>query len=212
VKYAGHKIGEKRKDLDKYIPNVNYKKDRATYESGILKCTKRKVRDGKTVVIVGGGYGVTATEAAKKVGAEGRVYVYEGSAEFIEKCKRTLKVNGVLGSVSLHPAIVGDFENLRGFKGNPEYIDPSLIPECNILELDCEGAELNILKRMEISPDTIIVETHGHKGGDLEKVKRELKRNGYSIEHVEYADESKKQFCKKNDILVLQAERTNSCS
>jgi hypothetical protein len=41
-------------------------------------------------------------------------------------------------------------------------LPPSELPPCNVLELDCEGAEVEILREMNIQPRVILVETHDH--------------------------------------------------
>jgi len=212
VRYSGYEIGETRKTLDKYIPGVKHKSDRETYESGILKCINRRVNEGDIVVIVGGGYGVTATASAKKIGRDGKVYIYEGSTEFVEKTQNTLEVNNVLKRAVIRHAIVGKEVELRGERGNPNQVSPESLSECDILELDCEGSEVEILKNMNMNPKTIIVETHGHKKSNLKKVSNVLKEKGYKIEQKEYADDSKKEFCEENEIFVLEAVSTSAKS
>ena len=41
-----------------------------------------------------------------------------------------------------------------------EGILPEELPSCDVLELDCEGSEIDILRRMVITPRVIIVEIH----------------------------------------------------
>jgi hypothetical protein len=43
---------------------------------------------------------------------------------------------------------------------NTKKIDVEDLPECDVLEMDCEGAEKEILKKLQIKPRVIIVETH----------------------------------------------------
>jgi hypothetical protein len=52
------------------------------------------------------------------------------------------------------------------------------------LELDCEGAELEILRKLEIEPRAIIVETHAHLGSPPKEIKRLLEERSYEVVSV----------------------------
>ena len=48
----------------------------------------------------------------------------------------------------------------QGMADDVEVIDPADLPACDVLEMDCEGSELGILKGMQIRPRVLIVELH----------------------------------------------------
>jgi hypothetical protein len=50
-----------------------------------------------------------------------------------------------------------------------------------VLELDCEGAEKEILEKFETKPNVIIVETHPELGTGPEKITKILNEQGYEI-------------------------------
>jgi hypothetical protein len=59
------------KVLNKYIRIINY-------EGPLIRGMKECIQNGETVVIVGGGYGVSSVIASKLVRPMGRVIVFEG--------------------------------------------------------------------------------------------------------------------------------------
>ena len=64
--------------FDSFFPRGPHP-DPERYEESIIRGLEDNVRDGDSVVIVGGGWGVTATIAAREAGASGTVVVYEGA-------------------------------------------------------------------------------------------------------------------------------------
>lgn len=58
---------------------------------------------------------------------------------------------------------------------------PSAIPECDVLELDCEGAELDILRTLDGDPRVIIVEIHPRVGCPAPEVEAAFAEMGYAI-------------------------------
>jgi len=63
------------------------------------------------------------------------------------------------------------------------------LKKCNVLEIDCEGAEVDILKELDIKPRVIIVETHPSKGASTKKVSKIMRNRGYRVK-VEGEDPS----------------------
>ena len=90
------------------------RKDRSNYESGLIAGMEDHIESGDDVVIVGGGWGVTAVKAAEKTGNGGTVTVYEGSKKEVEQVRQTVKTNGYSDIVTVKHAIVGRALNLRG--------------------------------------------------------------------------------------------------
>lgn len=181
--------------------------DRPSYESGLISSLEAHVTEGDHTVIVGGGWGVTAVKAAQSAGDSGSVTVYEGSASEIEKIKWTVQLNTVPDVISVHHNIVGSLVSLRGNAGDPTQLSPTELPECDVLELDCEGSEIHILKNMDIRPRVIIVESHGMYDVPPTKIKSLLNELSYTVVSEEIADEGERNHCVENDIFVLTAVR-----
>lgn len=136
------------------------------FNDGLVSSYEELVATGDEVVIIGGGYGVTAVRAAQIVGDSGRVTVYEGGEEQVEVVKETVELNGVSALCETRHAIVGDEKMLYGDSGGADRIPPDELQDCDVLEMDCEGSELQILKNMEIRPDTLIIELHPNQYTD----------------------------------------------
>lgn len=138
-------------------------------EGGEVNCHKHYTRKGDHVLIIGGGRGVSTVRAAREVGIKGSVTVYEGSLQYVELINQVIELNEMADRCTTKHAIVGPGFNL----GAPIYNDqnseemkqipPQDLPDCDVLELDCEGAEFNILPEISIKPRIIIVEIHPGK-------------------------------------------------
>lgn len=181
--------------------------DRPHYESGLVAGIHDYAEAGDDVVIVGGGWGATAVIAARLVGESGHVTVYEGSKTWVERSKNTIRTNGVEDLVTVVHGIVGPSVNLRSESGDAREITPTDLPECQVLELDCEGAELQILKHMEIRPRTILVESHGMQGATSSAVSEQLENMSYSIRSKVVADEGLHEACIADDVYAITAVR-----
>lgn len=145
--------------IDKYI--LSHYKDHPTKEGGLVSSHKSITQPGDTVVTVGGGKGITGVRAAWIVGKSGRVRIYEGGLESVQNIKKTSEMNGVSDRCSVHHGIVGEEKNVYGGDStDAEIVAPEDIPSCDILELDCEGSEIEILEGLEFQPRGIIVELH----------------------------------------------------
>ena len=115
---------------------------------------------GEHVCIIGGGFGVTTVHAAREVGREGSVTVFEGG-QIASEVRQVARWNDVDDVVTVEEAIVGDSTALyQGMADDAEVIDPADLPTCDVLEMDCEGSELGILQGMQIRPRVLIVELH----------------------------------------------------
>lgn len=72
--------------------------------------------------------------------------------------------------------------NREGLIETVPTLEPSALPECEVLELDCEGAEVGIIKNLNIRPRMIFVEVHPTKlTTDATEVNEQLKQKGYHI-------------------------------
>lgn len=180
---------------------------RPNYESGLARGLRNNVQEGDKAVIIGGGWGVTTAIAAKQVGKTGQVTVFEGATDCIANIEGTLDLNNVSDRVEIRHAIVGPEIRLRGTKGEAAHIGPDDLPDCDVLELDCEGAEVEILKNMSIRPRTILVETHGMYDAPTKKVQELLASLSYKIVDERVADAGLEEQCIENDIQVLVANK-----
>lgn len=189
--------------------NTPSRNDDPEYEYALVKGIRSHVTSGDTVVIVGGGWGVSSVAAARKVGSTGKVVTYEGGAEYTAICKRTVEFNGVEDIVDVRNVVVGTANDIMGRSGTLEFLSVDELPACDVLVLDCEGTEREILTEMEIRPETLIVETHGMYDAPTRKIETVLATLGYDVSSKEIAMRGDlRDFCRENDIFVLQAQRS----
>jgi hypothetical protein len=141
----------------------------------------RYVDEGDRAVVIGGGWGLCAVAVARRAGESGRVTVFEGSEKFAERCRETVRLNSIESRVEVHHATVCETGKLWGDVGSAEVVEPESLPDCDVLQIDCDGAELEILKRMSIRPRRAIVEIHGMFDVSEEDVDSVMNRYGYEI-------------------------------
>ncbi|WP_302081592.1 hypothetical protein [Salinibaculum rarum] len=179
--------------------------ERPHYESGLIDALRRYVTTGETVVIVGGGWGVSAVVAAKLVGENGSVIVFEGGATKVEHVRETARLNNVADRITVHHAIVGDKISLNARGGSPRQLPASELPSCDVLELDCEGAEISILEDLSVRPAVINVETHGFLGAPATDVADRLEALSYEVVSKVVAEQDQATLAREHDIYVLTA-------
>jgi hypothetical protein len=129
---------------------LGYLSSKPEIEEGVVSAHEKFTEQGDTVVIVGGGDGVTAVRAGKIVGESGKIYIYEGGKGAISKIDSVLNLNGTREITSIHHSVVGEEINVYG--GSTKSADitsASELPNCDVLELDCEGAEVEVLKALK---------------------------------------------------------------
>lgn len=139
------------------------------------------VRTEDDVVVVGGGYGITSVTAAREVGPDGSITIYEGAQKYCKSLKQTVKLNDVSDRTTVEHAIIGEAIILKDDPGEATQVHPGDLPACDVLEMDCEGAELGIVKNIEQSPRTLIVETHPREGAPTNMVVDAMKEQEYEI-------------------------------
>lgn len=169
------------------VPGTEFDDDRDAYpahESAVVSALRRRVRRGDSVVVVGGGWGTTTVVAARMTHFEGDVTAYEPSSKMLETLRRTVAVNRVDEVVTLEHAAVGSVsassERIFG-SADGDAVAPEAIPECDVLDIDCEGAELEVLRGLRFRPRVVTVEAHPHLGGKPDEVEAELRRLGYAV-------------------------------
>jgi soluble P-type ATPase len=157
----------------------------SSFEGALASVHREHTRPGDRVVVVGGGFGVT-TVAAARAGAS--VTVYEASADRLAALRRTLRLNGVDAErVTLRQAVVGELAEAeaaeKGLNTDVPTVAPADLPDCDVLELDCEGAERTVLEGLSATdsrPRLVAVEVHPIKlGGSPGEVLDLLDSMGY---------------------------------
>ena len=212
VRYGGIIVADRRLG-DAWAPRhwtPDHTADMADYESALMSGLSRATRAGDNVIVVGGGLGVTATHAAGLVGPSGHVICYEGSPLLSESVGKTAALNGLAERVKVECAIVGAAIGVYRNRGEklPPVLPAAELPACDVLELDCEGAEITILRDMRISPRVALVETHGMLGTPSREVRATLQARGYVVTDLGIAEPDLGQFCEANDVRVLLGERS----
>lgn len=186
----GVKTSHRRRSPDPYLPEFVVSRtpaypDDPDYEEQLLGSLRERVEPGDHVVVVGGGQGISAITAAEVVGPDGSVTVYEASKRMVKQLEANVDVNGHERVVDVRHAVVGSYgeqsEETYGSTGEASVVDPTDLPECDVLELDCEGAETEILSGLVVRPRTIIVETHEHLGATETEVREHLTRMDYEV-------------------------------
>ena len=163
IHYAGIPICHDRKWGDHLVPItwVPYeaRTDIPDYEATLIAGLREIVSPGDNVVIVGAGLGVTAVVAALRAGPLGTIQCFEGSKRRVKSAEQTAARNKI-PNIRIHHAVVA--KSLNVYEGDIGIVLPvSQLPTCDVLELDCEGSEVEILRELTIQPRMILVETHG---------------------------------------------------
>lgn len=210
LSYNGVLVNRTRKPLDFLIRHDggwDHYTHNHSYESEINRRLRHHVRLGDDVVVVGGGLGTSTVVAARQAGDDGFVTTYEGAREMVENVLEAAELNGVDDVVEVNHAVVSQAISLRGDSGGADTVQPHELPDCDVLELDCEGAEIEVLEEMSIRPHTVIVETHGMHDTPPEEVKAALRRLEYDVRSQEVAENwsPAEQFCVENGIDVVTA-------
>jgi hypothetical protein len=184
--------------------------DMPNWEATLVAGLNETIRPGDNVVVVGGGVGVTAVIAALRTGSNGTVQCFEGSKQNVRWVKQTAARNKVT-NLSVHHAVVAKQIAVYG-PGNDvgPVLPPSQLPPCDVLELDCEGAELQILRELAVQPRVILVETHGLYGAPTDVVALMLRKRGYAVSNRGPAEPDAAEICMKDDIQVLLGIRQNA--
>lgn len=205
IHYAGVLVGRRRIG-DWLVPklyNPPQIDSEPGYEEALIKALNAHVQPSDKIVVVGAGVGVTCVVAARNAGPDGAVTCFEGDAAGCSSLARVAELNGVGDRIKIHHAVVGKAIGVYGNSVANRIVRPVDLPDCDVLELDCEGAEICILSEMTIRPRIIAVETHGFLGAPTAEVRRLLEQIGYSVEDFGYAEPRYAEVCTRNDIRVL---------
>jgi len=212
--YNGYEVSQSIRYWDTLFKEKSYLRhpmahDDELYESKLCSAIEEAVKPDNHVVIVGGGYGVTALHAACQAGTTGKVTVFEGSKKRFKKLVRSFEINGFDSRINPVNAFVGA---ASGITGTPveNCVSPTELPNCDVLELDCEGTELELLNNLSINPRTVLVETHGLAGSSTDDCKVSLEKAGYRVVCLGLAEPHKREMCVENDIRVLLGRKADS--
>lgn len=150
----------------------------SNYEGALIEALRENVTASDEIVVVGGGVGVSTVIGAR---CANHVTVFEAGERYETLCE-TIEINNISETVDTRKKLVGPNISVTGTP-TEQSVDPQDLPECDILELDCEGAELAILQNLQIRPRTIIVECHGVFDAPASVVREELTGLSYSVEN-----------------------------
>jgi precorrin-6B methylase 2 len=151
------------------------------HEAELISAIRNYIKSDENVLVIGGGTGASTVAVAHQVGIKGTVITYEGNKNSVNVVNDTINLNKVEDRVSVKHMIVEKPVHLMGFVGEASTILAKDFPECDVLVMDCEGAELPILQNLIIKPRLIIVETHPMFDSPEEKIIELLKNLGYDI-------------------------------
>jgi hypothetical protein len=148
------------------------------YKQGTIGSLREYCEHDDHVVVIGGGLGVSAVVGAH---AADTVTVYEGGIDIAERTRGTAGLNRVEDTITVTEAIVAEDRDVYGENITDTTVSPGEIEDCDVLEMDCEGAEVPILREMEIEPRVIIVESHPPFDAPPKQVRSLLTERGYEI-------------------------------
>ncbi|HET7325081.1 MAG TPA: FkbM family methyltransferase [Halococcus sp.] len=151
------------------------------YEFALIRGVKKVVRPGDTVVVVGGGFGVSSVTAARNAGPTGRVIIYEGNPKRVAICRRTVAANDVDDRCEVIHAVVATPDTVEGTVTDVGVLPPNDIPDCDVLELDCEGAEKQILTELKQKPRALVVEYHEFRGVSENDIRVLMENREYTV-------------------------------
>lgn len=194
--------------IEDYLPG-EFSGIQPAYKQPNVAAIREHVGAEDTVVIVGAGQGVTTVVAARQAW-RGSVYAYEPGLKWVELTEGAVRLNAVDDRVTLIDTSVGDIITSQGSDTSAaSKTDPEELPECDVIELDCEGSEIEIIAGLSTLPDVIIVETHGFRGAPTEDTVATLEDRGYEVTD-RMAVERGEKYASDRDAYVLIASKTDS--
>lgn len=154
------------------------------YEGPMCDAIHQSIQPGDDVVVIGAGLGVTTVLAAEQSAPDGSVVAFEPAPDRAKLTQRTVDINGVSESVDVRNRAVETPKHINGEPSPNEGVDINQVPSCDVLELDCEGSEIEILDRMTRRPRAIRVEYHENYGSARNDVEERLQSMGYETKHM----------------------------
>lgn len=155
-----------------------------TEELGILLSHDDIYKPDDIILAVGVGSGISLIHNATKNRIVGSYIGIEASREQIERAFENANLNGIDSTM---------YELIEGFVGNPDNVYGKLtqhssrfidINQMNfsVLELDCEGSEVEIIRDLTVKPRNIIVELHPmYRSIDIDEFLDSMRIKGYKL-------------------------------
>ncbi|WP_226022582.1 hypothetical protein [Halomicrobium salinisoli] len=163
------------------IPLLDLTDEFPAYEATLIDAVRSAVESGDDVVVVGGGWGVSSVVAARRAGPDGAVTAFEPARHRYRYVRETAALNGVDDRVAVRHALVGPGVKVDGDGSGAARLPPGDLPDCDVLVLDCEGAEADVLRHVDVEPRTIVVETHACFGTPEDATRDALDEQGYDV-------------------------------
>ncbi len=157
-----------------------FDRDDADYKAGLVDPLRPLVRPDDRVVVAGDACRVASVVAARAA-TGGRVSVFTPTPGAAERCRAAHDLNGTTGRVSVEHALVGTPERVHGPANDGRVLGATELPTCDVLVLDCEGAETALVWGLEQVPRVIVVEVHGHYGADRPVIEAVLDDREYAV-------------------------------
>lgn len=173
---------------------------RPWHEHDLIQSAQSVLKRGDDVVVIGGGTGVSSVRFSQMVGENGSIVVYEASSEQVAQCRHTIEENRTPAAITVINATVGHAIELYGDDEPSESIQPSDLPGCDVMILDCEGAERPILNDDSPLPDRLVVETHGVYGSPTDEIRTILAEKGFETRETGVENSN-------DDVRILTAHR-----
>lgn len=151
---------------------------RPEYEAAYLGAIRSHVEPGDTVCLVGGGYGVSTVVAARH---GERAITFEAGRDHVQHTREAAHLNNVDDRVTVRHAVVDEAVDAFSSTDKADRVSPADLPDCDVLALDCEGAEAGILENLTIEPRCCIVESHGCYGVPEYAVRDRLEAQDYTV-------------------------------
>lgn len=177
--------------------------NRPDCEGVLLQKIRENLEEHQEATIIGGGWGVSSVIAARQVGRSGSVEVIEASEKMVERIEETLRLSGLEDHVTVTLGAVGSRRRVWHGSEDIRKLPVSELPVCDALVMDCEGAELSIIRHLKQKPPMVIVETHGCFGASSEEVVASLEERGYQIRYRGWTREPR---ARQRDLKIVVAE------
>jgi len=126
---------------------------------------------------------VSAVHAARAAGDAGRVHVFEAAAGRVDTVRETARLSRLDDRIAVAHATVGSSVRVADEGSVGSIKPPQTLPDCDVLVLDCEGAERQILTELgpQWQPPVILVETHPMFDSPPQAVRELLVDGGYEV-------------------------------
>lgn len=160
------------------------------YEQPLCDAIRKNVKKNDDVVVVGGGKGVSTVLSLEHSHLEGTATVIEASERQCSDIREVLRWHGLSNRAEVRHASIGEIRNAYGTLGHPTELSAEDIPDCDVLVMDCEGAEKRILSNLDSRPRVIVTETHGCFDSPTQRAITRLREMRYETDLVGWEDEA----------------------